>query len=452
MRKALLASILFVTIAGSAFAQEFRTGYFLENYSYGYRINSGAPIEGKPYFFAGLGLGNVSLDARTNLSVPSFLSPYTAADGTTSLVFPLLLSDFSLEEAIAGFSADNNAAVRMNLNLLTVGHQSDFNRWSAEINLHGNAMVGIPIDFFSIAKTGLLHIADDSWEWTDRYSFAGLHASVDSYAEIALGYSHKIGERLTIGGRVKGLLGLAYVGLDLEAAAAPGVTKDVKAEVDGSVMIASPISLDLPSYQSGGKTYYDTEALINGFDFLSLLNGKKGPCGWGLGFDLGVTYELIDGLYLSAAANDLGFISWNGIGVGYHIDNELGDDNYREELLRFENISGKFTSGLDYSFVLGAKYKMPFYDRLSAGLLGTFQKYYSEARLGLDITPLDFISVAASAAIGTYGFNFGAALNLKFPIVNFFIGTDAMMYNFTPQMIPLDEINTMVTAGLLIAI
>ena len=162
-------------------------------------------------------------------------------------------------------------------------------------------------------------------------------------------------------------------------------------------------------------------------------------------------YEPIEGLYISAAANDLGFLSWKGnVGAAWHVDSEIGED--WRDFLRLEDTSGRFTTGLNYSFNAGVKYKMPFYDRLSVGLLGTLQKNYKEARLGIDVTPLDFISIAASGAIGSQGFNFGAALNLKFPIVNFFIGTDAFMYNFTPQMIPLDNVNTMVTAGLLIAI
>lgn len=456
MKKIILASLLLAAAAVSVAAQEFRTGYFLENYTYSYRINAGAPIEGKPYFFAGLGLGNTTLETHTNLSVPSFLSPVTDENGVVSLVIPLATPEFTLEEALAGLSSENMLGMGLNYNLLTVGQQTSFNRWSVEINARTSAYLSAPLDVFGIAKTLLLNAGKDSWEWNEKFSFAGLHVGADAYTEIALGYSQKIGDMFTVGGRVKGLIGLAYVGIDLDASAAPtpaGTEKDVIAEVDGSFNIASPLDIGFESYQSGGKSYYNLNALP---DFTNILNRNKKPVGWGLGFDLGVTFQPFEDLYITAAANDLGFMSWNGNLCGsWKVDSAIDFDNeeeYKSTLMRVENTSGRFSTGLNYSFNLGAKYKMPFYNRLSVGLLGTLQKNYKEARLGVDVTPLDFVSLAASAAVGSQGFNFGAALNLKFPIVNFFIGTDAFLFNFTPQMLPLDKLNTVITTGLLIAI
>ncbi|MBO4566541.1 MAG: hypothetical protein J5695_04880 [Bacteroidales bacterium] len=449
MKRILLASLVFLALSGTALAQEFRTGYFLENYSYAYRINPAAPIEGKPYFFGGIGLGNVSAEVHTNLSVPSFLTPLTFEDGTSSLVLPLLRSEFSLEEALAGFSVNNELLANANVNLLTVGYQSDVSRWSVELNLRADAYAGMPLDIFSALKTAQLNGISD---WHDRYSFAGFCLEADSYTELALGYSRRIGDQLTVGGRVKGLFGLGYTGINIDASIAPGVEKDVKLGLDASLNVSSPVDMSLPTSTINGKRYYDfSQVDFADFAVKNIFGTKKSLAGWGLGFDLGVTYEPIEGLYISAAANDLGFLSWKGnVGAAWHIDSEIGED--WREFLRLEDTSGRFTSGLNYSINAGVKYKMPFYDRLSVGLLGTFQKNYKEARLGIDITPLDFISIAATGAIGTMGGQFGAALNLKFPIVNFFIGTDAFLYNFTPEMIPLDKINTMITTGLLIAI
>jgi hypothetical protein len=54
MKKLLLAGILTLA-AGVAFAQDFKTGYFLDNYVYSYRVNPGASLEGKPGTFVGVG-------------------------------------------------------------------------------------------------------------------------------------------------------------------------------------------------------------------------------------------------------------------------------------------------------------------------------------------------------------------------------------------------------------
>ena len=450
MKKSLLVALLVLAATGSVFSQEFRTGYFLENYTYAYRLNAAAPIEGDSYFFGAIGLGNISAEAHSNLALTSFLSPLKNADGSTSLVFPLGSLDFTLEQALAGFSSNNEILANANINILTFGHQTDISRWSVELNARANAYAGMPIDIFSALKTAQLNGLKD---WHDTYSFAGLHINADSYVELAIGYSRKVGDLLTVGGRLKGLVGAGYAALDMDASISPGQVKDVKANLDASIGVSSPVPISLPSSQQGSKKYID----FTGYEdfsqvrFADFFGSQKGPAGWGLGVDVGLTFEPLDGLYITAAANDLGFINWKGnVGAAWHIDSEIGDD--WKDFLKLEDTSGRFTSGLNYSVNAGVKYKMPFYDRLSVGLLGTLQKHYKEARLGIDITPIDFLSLAASGAIGSQGFNLGAALNIKFRFLNFFIGTDAVFFNYTPQMIPLDKVNSMVTTGLVITI
>ena len=46
------------------------------------------------------------------------------------------------------------------------------------------------------------------------------------------------------------------------------------------------------------------------------VTGDFGVAGFGLGFDLGATYELIDNLTLSAALTDIGFMQWNNLTRG----------------------------------------------------------------------------------------------------------------------------------------
>lgn len=451
MKRLLLAITLLLAVAATARAQEFRTGYFLENYSYAYRINPAAPIEGKPYFFAGLGLGNVTAEAHTNLSLPSFI----ARDKNGELAFPLLSSDFTMEQALSGLSSVNDLGLNLNMNLLTIGWQGQNNRITAEVNLRSDSYLFVPIDMFSLVKLGLSSLADS--EFDQKYSFAGLDVGTDLYTELAVGYTQRIGDMLTVGGRIKGLFGIASVGAGLDFSVQPGLEKDIAGAVDGTLHVAAPITVPIGKFDYEGKQYYDIAA-TDVSDLSGLWNqSAKGTAGWGLGFDLGVTFEPIDGLYLSAAVNDLGFINWNCSVNGHmfydsNTMGELDSEDYKTILAMEVLNGGRYTTALNYSIHAGAKYKMPFYDRLSVGLLGTMQRHYKEARLGLDITPLDFISLAGSAALSNYGGSLGAALNLKFPIVNFFIGTDAFFFNLTRQFIPVDPVNSTVTVGLLLAI
>ena len=94
---------------------------------------------------------------------------------------------------------------------------------------------------------------------------------------------------------------------------------------------------------------------------------------------------------------------------------------------------------------------MPFYEGLSAGVITTVQNFYKEVRFGLDVTPIRAISLAASAALNSYGFDMGAALNFRFPGVNLFLGTDSMFFKMNEYHIPSSKGVTNVTAGLAIA-
>lgn len=66
--KKLLLSAAFVLFCSAALSgQELKTGFFLENNVYSYRINPAATFEEKPYTFFAIGLGNVSATDRKSV-------------------------------------------------------------------------------------------------------------------------------------------------------------------------------------------------------------------------------------------------------------------------------------------------------------------------------------------------------------------------------------------------
>ena len=69
----------------------------------------------------------------------------------------------------------------------------------------------------------------------------------------------------------------------------------------GHIQASSLLKLETDP-ETGEITDYDT--------------GDFGVAGFGLGFDLGATYELIDNLTLSAALTDIGFMQWNNLTRG----------------------------------------------------------------------------------------------------------------------------------------
>ena len=449
MKKLLLAGFLSL-VAGVALAQDFKTGYFLENYTYSYRTNPGASLDGKPCIFFGVGIGNVTANVNSNLSVSSFLNREMDA-----LFFD---SSVSMEDAMAGFNPDNSLLLNANVNLVTFGRQTDLDRFSIEINARSDSYLNLPYGAISATKRALEGLATKNWD--NDFVFSGLRADANLYTEIAFGYTRKLGDEFTVGGRFKGLVGMADLSANMDADVHLRDIKTsdetVSGKLDGVVRLASPVQLDIATY----KNHYDLYTTDYAQLLDDLLHGThRKIAGWGAAVDLGVTYEPIEGLSLSASLLDLGFIRWNStingtLAFDKTIKTGEGGADIGSEIFSLEDTGEKaYTTLLNYTIHAGAKYKMPFYDKLSLGLLGTVQSNYKELRLGANIAPLDLLSIAASCGLTNYGTDFGLALNLRAPFLDFFVGTDALILPSGPiKTMFSKKLNTLLSAGLVITI
>ena len=109
------------------------------------------------------------------------------------------------------------------------------------------------------------------------------------------------------------------------------------------------------------------------------------------------------------------------------------------------------TQGLTWNANLGAEFKMPFYKKMSVGLLGTWRNStlnrYTEVRLSLNAAPLKWLSFSVNSGYTTYGWAIGGMVNVYAKKFSVFLGTDNYYYNMTPQIIPVYEANTSVVFG-----
>ena len=449
MKKLLIASLL-TLIAGVAAAQDFRTGYFLDNYVYSYRINPGASLDGKPCTFFGVGVSNISLNANSNLSFSSFLNK--------NMDMWFYDSRVPVEEVLTNFDPKNSLQLNANVNVLTFGRQTDHNRFSVELNVRSDSYFNLPYEAISSTKEALAQMAD-GFE-NGSFVFSDLQANANLYTEVAFGYTQKLGDALTVGGRLKGLVGLADVSANLSTdVKLNGMhTSDelVSGTMQGDVAIASPVDLDFERTPNGQYDLYltDYEALIGKL----LTDNHRKVAGWGAAIDLGVNFEPFEGLNLNASLLDVGFIRWNSTIKGkFSFDKTIktgsGNENIPSEIFALEDTGETgYVSALNYTAHAGATYRLPFYNQLSVGVIGTVQKHYKELRLGANLSPLSFLSIAASGALTSFGPDFGLALNLRLPILNFYIGADSLVLPGTREAVLGRQLNTMVTTGLVITI
>ena len=183
-----------------------------------------------------------------------------------------------------------------------------------------------------------------------------------------MGHSHQLTEKLRAGAKFKYIAGLGRAdalveNINVQMSEDRWVLREA-----GSMFTTDAIDI---AYKGNGE--------IDNIDF-----GTIGVSGNGIGIDLGVSYDLLDNLTLSASLTDIGFISWKGANaivnpdafvydgfhhIGAEDDPITGDSALDQEadqleedlkkLIRFHNEEkAKNTQSLATTLNLGAEYRI----------------------------------------------------------------------------------------------
>lgn len=453
MKKTIISLCIILCAASAASAQDFATSYFLDNNIYSYRINPAIPGEKN---FVGLAISNVNLSFGTNTGINSLLYPSASGGLVTGMH-----SSVSAEQFLSNLPKNSRTDQVFNENILAVGFWTKNAFHNIEFNIKEDIFIGLPRDLFEMFKCGSSAIP---------YDLSQTNASIKSYAELAYGYSRKIGDKLSVGGRAKFLIGLTAGDVGFNTGTVTINGDKVSYDADAKFRLSSNF------LNIGGKS---ENADIFDFSVLKLDPSSVSPCGWGGALDLGATYKPIDGMTVSFSVIDLGGIAWNYNIVG----TSTGSDSFTGETIKsdgtvkgdlqqfidklntlaeFKKVDGGESAFnmLSCTMHLGARYYMPFYERLSAGLLITYKidKYNPciGARLGATVTPLDWLSVTANYGVNSYCATYGAAISLNAACLNFIFGYEGYSgkvsnIKFTdilsPLVTPLGSFQNMVKFG-----
>lgn len=423
-----IAAAVLCLFSSVAAAQKSYSGYFLDGHSYRYRMN---PAFGNEKTFISFpALGNIDLALDSDILVSSLL--YNVNDKTVFFFHP----DVQESEAMSKFGDFNDLKLGLNLNVLSTGFKAFGGYNTITLNAHVDGTVGLPGALFSLVKEGV---------GNRRYDLSGLQANASGYAELALGHSHEISAvpGLRIGATLKFLVGLAYVESDIRQAEINLGEDKWLAAMDGDVYMSM--------FGAGFKTDVneDGRRYVSGIEMENL---DFTPAGYGFGVDLGATYRFRD-FEFSAAVNNLGFIKYNNVRKastdGTHqfdsdrfvfnadkdasnsfgkVSEEMLDDLAALYELQDKGSIGAWTSPLTATLNLGVDYALPVYRKLHFGLLNTtdFDKgrTYNTTMLSANIAPVKSFSASVNAAIGSFGFSYGAMLSFHATGFNSFIGVD----------------------------
>lgn len=333
--------------------------------------------------------------------------------------------------------------VNLNTDILSFGWYRGKGFWSFNVGLRADVGASIPKSMFEYLRdvnSSGFYIGNMDYEIRNQSLY------INSYAEVGLGYSRKINERLTVGGRIKVLLGIANAEMKIDQFDVktnfPENPYDTDAwnNVNHGGRAVTRASL-VTTVKGGGLSFSQNSegnTIVDGFDF----DGENfGVAGKGFGIDLGASYRVWKNLTVSAAVLDLGFMSWDKGSTTVALSEEeveinssnfepyLGGDFMDMEMYNMEEgeAFGRKKS-LSSTILLAGEHGL-LNNKVSVGALYTTRfiqpKNVSELTLSATFRPKNWLNAAVSySPIQAAGKSIGLALKLG-PL---FVGTDYMFF------------------------
>lgn len=453
--------------AFSAAAQEApRSAYFMDGYSFRHELNPAFMGEYNYFSFPALGNLNVGFGANVGLDNFIFKNPDTNSRyGLTTFLNPSISAD----QFLNGLDDLSKLDANVDLTLLSAGFRGFGGFNTVTVGFHTGMGVYLPKDLFKFMKVGY-------GNGNDSYNFKDMRVNASSFAEIGIGHSHAIGERLTVGATVKCLVGLADLTMHVTNMNVQLGADKWLVDAQGSLDFSAPLSI--PTYaESGNEMDRPTDTDVLDWKGIDIAGGIKPSIGFAA--DFGATYRLLDNLELSAAVRDLGSINWINAtkasmggkwlfegfqNVGFtdpepgqpdnSVDTQLEnltDDLAQLAKFRRTETGSSYSRKLNATIHLGAEYTMPFYSGLSVGALGTQYTAgplsWTEGRVFANLKPASWIDANVNYGINTFGSSMGWMLNFHPRGINIFLGTDHQFFRITPIGIPVGKLNTSVNLG-----
>jgi len=445
----LFVTALVAVVAFAANAQQVNTLYFLENAPMRHTINpafqpvSKGYINFSPLGWMSLGIGNNSLTLSDVLY-------YDPATGKTITPLHPGQDRAPLMRALRSSLYVNG---NVTLGLLNMGFRiKDDGFLTIGLNERIELGATAPKSMFDFLLNGGMQITNGTVP-SGTLNLNGLGVGGSMYAEISGGYSHRLNEQWTIGGKFKLLLGQAYVGVKAKTLAVDANVDQLRLHGRMDLDIAGPINFAvLPDPAGKSVTQYINDVKNSGLQTDQIIDYKNvgkllTPSGVGAAIDFGFTYKPIENLQITAALNDLGFIYWyNGQHVNCQVDttfNGVGEFNLGDPAFKDQNgnFSGQllldsigrglqgFANGIMMGANKGGAARMVstrlnvgldanFWDnRIGFGILSATRLYnmrlYEEITIGLAFRPVNWFNIAASYSLMENGkfSNIGAGLS-----------------------------------------
>lgn len=243
----------------------------------------------------------------------------------------------------------NKATVGLVTDLISVGWWHGKGFMSLNVSIKGQAYASVPRELFAFMRDMKGRNSND---YTDYYrDMSDEELNIGLYTEIGAGYTRRINDRLSIGGRVKCLLGQGNVSLKVGTAVAQSNLRGVDPEINWSEAGFADVinargtgSIDIQATLETSAEGLELPLNEKGYiDHARFKARNMGVAGVGAAIDLGIACHVSEAVELSAAVTDLGFINWyNGCTqVAHSNTSDLTFDSRNiGDLRRFSGLMG----------------------------------------------------------------------------------------------------------------
>ena len=293
--------------------------------------------------------------------------------------------------------------------LIGFGFRTGNGYFSFGLSEHVSGNFTLPSDMFKIT--------DNGFPKGTSLDFSPLNTQTIGYMQLRFGYSYKVTDKLTVGLNVKPLFGQFALATKIDRLKLHTGEGELQWDLDAKGNIYSSLPIR--------EVILDEKGKIDDVDFIDFDNYKTKDWlyNYGTGFfnpgiavDLGATYQIDDRLAVSAALNNLGFISWkeelNGItfdgtysfsGMDYDVSVDDIDDLFSHlgdsiaGAIDYKIRHDKFKTALAPVFQAGASYQLS--KSVSVGLLSRSVFWKNAVRQSFNasvyLQPYSFVSFTA---------------------------------------------------------
>ncbi|MCE3296577.1 MAG: Sporulation protein [Crocinitomicaceae bacterium] len=279
-----------------------------------------------------------------------------------------------------------------------------------------------------------------------RASLDGIGINLNAYTEIGFGISKEISDKLSVGGRVKLLSGIANI---TTRETRLGIYTDPTTyalTIDGFADISS----------SNISQFYDDTISSSQTKMKNLQSSILNFANKGFGLDLGATYKVSDKLSVNASLVDLGSIRWSnnvtsyktnefeftfeGVDLNEYFSEQENDssgnrmlDDLKDsipKMFNYEENNEAYSTSLYTKFYIGANYEITKAFNVGGVIINEFVKgkYRPGVSLAANVSLKSWLSATLNYSIynKTYS-NIGVGLSLRGGPIQFYLMTDNVL-------------------------